>query len=188
MEKNHNNLQNTIRRFPSYEPEDEVWDAILTELQAAPLRQALARMHGYEPDDKLWDLIERKNVRKGRVKWWYAAAAALLLTGLAWFMWPRQAPRIAYSQEVVDQRLQVEGTLKTDQQYQVLKAYCETETLVCNSPQYKTLQEEYVRLSSASGQLQQAIGSFNTEPELLRQYNDIERQKADILNAMAKMI
>ena len=82
----------------------------------------------------------------------------------------------------------MDAELKTDQQYHLLKTYCETETLVCKSTEYKSLQQEYERLSSASEQLVQAIGDYNTEPALLRQYNEIERQKTDILNAMAKMI
>ncbi|MCF0070217.1 DUF3450 domain-containing protein [Dyadobacter sp. CY261] len=188
MEKNHSNLQNAIRRFPAYEPGDEVWNAISEEMNARPLKQALTKMPQYDPDEKLWDLIERKNVRERRLKWWYAAATILLATGAAWLMWPGNSTRIAYSQETVDQRLQMDAGVKTDQQYQVLKTYCETETLVCNTREYRTLQAEYERLSSASQQLELAIGDFNTEPALLRQYNEIERQKTDILNAMAKMI
>jgi len=188
MEKNHINLQNAVRRFPSYEPGNELWDAINENLLAQPLRQALSEMPAYEPDDKLWELIDRKNARQQRWKWGYPAAILLAAVGIARLMLPAGAQRIAYSQETVDQRLPMDADAKTDQQYRILKTYCETETLVCNSTEYRSLQQEYERLSSASQQLVQAIGDYNTEPELLRQYNEIERQKADILNAMAKMI
>ncbi|MDR6805457.1 hypothetical protein J2Y45_002234 [Dyadobacter sp. BE34] len=188
MEKNHINLQNAIRRFPAYEPGDEVWNAINENLLAQPLRQALSEMPSYEPDDKLWDLIDRKNTQQQRWKWGYAAAMLLMAAGIAWLILPTSSAGIAYSQETVDQRLQMDAELKTDQQYRLLKTYCETETLVCKSTEYQSLQQEYERLSSASEQLVQAIGDYNTEPALLRQYNEIERQKTDILNAMAKMI
>ncbi|GGM93902.1 hypothetical protein GCM10010967_28790 [Dyadobacter beijingensis] len=188
MEKNHSTLQNAIHRFPSYEPGDDVWEGIQEELYTVPLRVAISQMPDYEPDEQLWNLIERKKTRNGKLKWWYAAAGVLLAAGVVWLAQPQGSARIAYSQETVDERLQVENSLKTDQQYQLLKAYCETETLVCNSSEYRTLQKEYEQLSSASEQLQQAIGDYNTEPALLRQYNEIERQKTDILNAMAKMI
>ncbi len=188
MEKNHISLQNAIQRFPSYEPGDEVWDAINDNLTAQPLRQALSGMPDYEPDDRLWEIIDRKNMRQQRWKWGYAAALLLAAGGIAWLMLPAGSPRVAYSQETVDERLQMDTDVKTDQQYRILKTYCETETLVCNSNEYRSLQQEYERLSSASQQLVQAIGDFNTEPELLRQYNEIERQKTGILNAMAKMI
>lgn len=188
MENNHDNLQKAIRRFPVYEPGDGVWNGISEQLRSEPLRQALSEMPSYEPDDKLWELIERKTVHGERLKWWYSAAAILLAAGLAWQMMPKKPGRIAYSQEIMDDRLQIEAGLKTDQQYRVLKTFCETETLVCNTSEYRSLQAEYERLRSASEQLEHAIGPFNTEPELLRQYNDIERQKTDILNAMAKMI
>lgn len=188
METNHSNLQNAIRRFPVYEPDEEVWNGISHQLGCVPLRQALSEMPSYEPDDKLWELIERKTVRAQQRRWWYSAAAILLAACIGWQLMPQKSGRIAYSQETMDERLQIEDGLKTDQQYRLLKTYCETETLVCNSNEYRSLQEEYERLKSASEQLQHAIGPFNTEPALLRQYNDIERQKADILNAMAKMI
>ncbi|SEJ00995.1 hypothetical protein SAMN05216327_105257 [Dyadobacter sp. SG02] len=188
MEKNHTNLQNAIRRFPAYEPGNEVWNTINENLLAQPLREALSEMPDYEPDNKLWELIDRKNVRHRRWKWGYAAAILALAAGISWMILPRGPQRIAYSQEAVDERLQMDGEVKTDQQYRVLKTYCETETLVCNSTEYRSLQQEYERLSSASDLLAQAIGDYNTEPELLRQFNEIERQKTDILNAMAKMI
>ncbi|OJV14635.1 MAG: hypothetical protein BGO21_18185 [Dyadobacter sp. 50-39] len=188
MEKNHTNLANAIRRFPAYEPGDEVWAGINEQLHTEPLRTALAQMPAYEPDEKLWELIERKNARQQRWKWGYAAAILLMAAGTAWLMLPAGSPGIAYSSEIVDARLQMDAEVKTDQQYRVLKTYCETETLVCNSTEYRSLQQEYERLSTASQRLVQAIGTYNTEPELLRQYNEIERQKTDILNAMAKMI
>jgi len=189
MEKNHINLENAIRRFPAYEPGNEVWNGINENLLAQPLREALSEMPAYEPDDKLWELIDRKNARQRRWKWGYAAAAMLLMAGgLAWLTLPGGSQRVAYSQETVDERLQMDAAVKTDQQYRILKTYCETETLVCNSTEYRSLQQEYERLSSASDQLAQAIGDYNTEPELLRQFNEIERQKTDILNEMAKMI
>ncbi|WP_426294724.1 hypothetical protein ACN9ML_07950 [Dyadobacter endophyticus] len=188
MEKNHTNLQNALRRFPAYEPGEEVWNALNENLLAQPLRQALSEMPAYEPDEKLWDLIDRKSVRQQRLKWGYAAAMLLIGAGIAWLMLPADGPRVAYSQEPVDKRLQMEADIKTDRQYRLLKTYCETETLVCNSSEYRSLRQEYERLSSAADQLVHAIGNYNTEPELLRQYNEIERQKTDILNAMAKMI
>lgn len=188
MEKNHTNLQNAIRRFPAYEPGDEVWNGINENLLAQPLHQALSEMPAYEPDDRLWELIDRKNVQQQRWKWGYAAAILVLAAGVAWLMLPAGSQHIAYSQETVDERLQMDTDVKTDQQYRILKTYCETETLICNTTEYRSLQQEYERLSSASQQLVQAIGDYNTEPELMRQYNEIEKQKTDILNAMAKMI
>jgi hypothetical protein len=43
MEKNHITLENAVRRFPAYEPGDDVWNAINDDLLAHPLRQALSR-------------------------------------------------------------------------------------------------------------------------------------------------
>jgi hypothetical protein len=188
MERNYHNLQEAMRRFPVYGPGEQVWNTINEQLGEQPLRNALSELPGYEPDEQLWILIDAKNSRQQRWKWGYVAAVLLIAGGLGRMMVPSGLQRVAYSQEIVDVRLQMDSEVKTDQQYKLLKAYCERETLVCDSREYRTLQQEYEMLSSASERLSQAIGDYNTEPELVRQYNEIERQKADILNAMAKMI
>jgi len=188
MEKNHSNLQTAISRFPVYEPGEQVWDYINAQLEEQPLRKALAELPGYEPDERLWNLIDAGNVRRQRWKWGYVAAALLVAAGIGSIFVPSGPGRIAYSQEMVDERLQVGDELKTDQQYQLLKTYCDTETLVCDSREYKTLQQEYEMRSDAAERLSKAIGDYNTEPGLMKQYNEIERQKTDILNEVAKMI
>ena len=58
----------------------------------------------------------------------------------------------------IDSRLQPNSEAVTDQQFLNLKAYCETETLVCNRSDFKQLTQEYETLRAASRQLQQAIG------------------------------
>lgn len=188
MERNHRTLQDAIGRFPKYEPDESVWETLREKLNDHPLQKALEQMPVYEPDEMLWALIERKNKRlESKMGWWYAAAAAVVL--MAGVLLVRtDNSGIHYTQEKADPRLQAAEAPLTDLQYQKLKTYCENETLVCNSPDYRRLQTEYEKLSSASDQLQQAIGLYNAEPELMRQFISIEQQKAEILNEMAKMI
>jgi uncharacterized membrane-anchored protein YhcB (DUF1043 family) len=189
MERNHKTLQDAIGRFPKYEPADQVWEALHEKLNEGPLQKALRQMPVYEPDDKLWALIEKKNNgSKTAMVWWYAAAAAIVLMAGVLLVRTNPSAGISYTQEKADPRLQTGTDLVTDVQYQKLKAYCETETLVCNSDDYRRLRTEYEKLSSASDQLQQAIGNYNAEPELVRQFISVEQQKAEILNEMAKMI
>lgn len=187
METNHKTLQNAIRDLREYEPEENVWEAVRQKMNDVPLQAALSQMPEYEPDERLWTLIIRQPARR-RFVWGYAAAAMIVISAGLLLIRTKTASRISYTEELVDMRLQTDTHLVTDEQYQKLKAYCETETLVCDSQDYRHLRQEYERLSSASEALQQAIGSFNTEPELMRQFNDVEQQKALILNKMAKMI
>jgi hypothetical protein len=188
MDKNPNTLKNALAKLPGYTPAPQVWTSIRQRLREEPLQNALARLPEYAPDPLLWEVIEKNTRRKSGGAFRKYAAAVILAGTIGLLVWQNQGSRVEYAQEQIDGRLQVSEKLDTDQQYEKLKAYCETETMVCNTGQYKRLRQEFETLHSASSQLQDAIGQYNTEPELMRQLNSIEKQKAAILNEMAKMI
>lgn len=191
MEEKHKNLQKAIERLPNYEPDKVLWNNIADKLNELPLNTAVRALPQYEPDDKLWELIAASSsVKRPAMRWWHFAAA-IIMVGISISMLTNvnnTKPDISFSIEKVDARLQNNNLKPTDPQYQRLKAYCETNTLVCNSKDYKLLQTEYEKLNDASVQLKQTIGEYNTEVELVKQYIFLENQKANILNEMAKMI
>lgn len=191
MEYNINNLREALAKLPSSGPSDQIWLEIDRKLSEGPLQNALKELPVFEPDEHIWEAIEGKVPNRSRLSmvWWYAAAVMLVggITGL-WALRRNTAPMVAYSQEIVDERLQAKKDQKTDQQYEKLKAYCEAETMVCNDKNFKRLQQEYEKLQTATQQLQQAMGAYNTEPELIRQFSLVEQEKAEVLNEMAKMI
>lgn len=190
MEKNHENLKRAIGKLPGYEPDEQLWNTISEKLNELPLNTAIHALPEYEPDEKLWELIAAKAaVKKPSLRWWHLAAAMAAIGAVGLLTYVKDAnANIAYSVEKIDSRLQNNDLKPTDTQYLRLKAYCETETLVCNSKDYKRLQTEYEKLNDASVQLKQAMGEYNTEVELVQQYIFLEEQKADVLNEMAKMI
>jgi uncharacterized membrane-anchored protein YhcB (DUF1043 family) len=191
MEYNINNLREALAKLPSSGPSDQIWLEIDRKLSEVPLQNALKELPVFEPDEHIWEAIEGKVPNRSRLSmvWWYAAAVMLVggITGL-WALRRNTAPMVAYSQEIVDERLQAKKDQRTDQQYEKLKAYCEAETMVCNDKNFKRLQQEYEKLQTATQQLQQAMGAYNTEPELIRQFSLVEQEKAEVLNEMAKMI
>ncbi len=191
MEYNINNLREALAKLPSSGPSDQIWLEIDRKLSEGPLQNALKELPVFEPDEHIWEAIEGKVPNRSRLSmvWWYAAAVMLVggITGL-WALRRNTAPMVAYSQEIVDERLQAKKDQETDQQYEKLKAYCEAETMVCNDKKFKRLQQEYEKLQTATQQLQQAMGAYNTEPELIRQFSLVEQEKAEVLNEMAKMI
>jgi uncharacterized membrane-anchored protein YhcB (DUF1043 family) len=188
MEKNKDTLKAAIAKLPDYEPDEGVWDSLAQQMSELPLKNRLAELPQYEPDELLWELIVKKSeIAKQRRMRWYAAAVIVMIAGIGLFQKRSEQP-IAFTQEQVDERLQADTNSLTDEKYEKLKAYCETETLVCHSKDYRRLQDEYERLNVAARQLQQAIGTYNTEPELIRQFSTVEQQKAEVLNEMAKMI
>ncbi|KQS27965.1 hypothetical protein [Dyadobacter sp. Leaf189] len=189
MDKNQHTLKNAIAKLPGYTPAPQTWDSIGEKLGEEPLRKSLQSLPEYTPAPMVWDAIERKAPGRGRFAGWQYAAAILIAGISGLLVWREvRVTHVYFAQEQFDPRLQVSGEMGTDQHYELLKAYCETETLVCNSGRYKRLREEFETLHSASSQLQEAIGQYNTEPELMKQLNTIEKQKAAILNEMAKMI
>jgi len=191
MEYNHNTLQKAILKLPLQEPNENIWEEISQKLDEEPLQNALKNLSEYEPDKRLWELIENKSVirRHSPVAWWYAAAAILIASSIGlWMLQSNKTQIISYSEEIADSRLQISKEQVADYQYQQLKTYCETETLVCNNKDFKQLTQEYEKLRTASEQLKQAMGKYNTEPQLVRQFSIVEQEKADVLNKMAQMI
>jgi hypothetical protein len=190
MEKNNHLLKSALAKLPNYAPDESIWTSLSQNLDELPLKAALKQLPDYEPEEMLWELIVKKSVKKKQPKIWQYAAAVVLIVGAAsvWFLVTGNEKQIAFTQEKQDERLQADMGQITDLEYRKLKAYCETETLVCTSKDYRQLQHEYEKLAGAAAELEEAIGRYNTEPELVRQFANIEQQKAAVLNEMAKMI
>jgi len=191
MEHQKGKLQQALAKLPTFEPQEDIWAGINRVLDEFPLQNALQKLPFTEPDESVWRKIEGEIGADNKLNlgWWYAAAV-IFLTGFGgfWFVKNQSKSAVAYSQETIDLRLQVKNEPLTDQQYEKLKSYCEAETIVCGNKNFRRLQEEYETLSMASKRLQQAMGNYNTEPELIRQFSLLEQEKAEVLNEMAKMI
>lgn len=190
MEQNKHRLSKALPQLSQFLPDDKLWDSIQQKLQEGQLNEALQDLPIYEPQQEVWQAISASlPARRVTIRWWYAASV-LLIVGLAtaWMLNKSPDQSIDFSQEIADMRLQSGQQPETDLAYQKLVAYCQTETLVCQRKDYKLLKDEYEKLDLASEQLHDVIGSYNTEPELVRQFNNVERQKTAVLNEMAKMI
>ena len=191
MELNKNDLKEALAKLPSFQPADFIWTEIARNLDEQPLQQALKSLPTQTPDNFVWENIESKIIgtKNKNLTWWYAAAMILAI-GFAGLLYNtnKSDSRILYTQEVIDTRLQIKAEPVTDQQYAKLVSYCEAETVVCNDKNFRRLKQEYEILRSAAQQLQKAMGHYNTEPELTRQFSIVEQEKAEVLNEMAKMI
>jgi len=190
MENNRNIIETAISKLAIHEPREHVWKQLDQKLSEAPLYTALKNLGEYEPDQSVWKAIEIKNVSTNRtVIWWYAAAVVLFASTL--FIWnskTNQKSFISFSVEPIDSRLQVSQEVASDYQYEQLKSHCESETLICSSDDFKRLKKEFEELQTAAAQLRQAMGQYNSQPELMRQFSMLEQEKAEVLNKMAKMI
>ncbi|GAB2763583.1 hypothetical protein GCM10027275_00760 [Rhabdobacter roseus] len=190
MEKNKSTLREALQKLPSYPPPEETWQGTCQKMNELPLREALSQLPTYQPAEVLWESIEAKSASKKRTAWYRVAAAVTVgLLGLGTFyLWPGENSAVAYSVEQVDTRLQPEPDRLIDAEYEKLRAYCEAQSLLCSGDDFQRLQREFEALQRASERLQQAMTPYNTEPALVRQLNQLEREKAQLLNEMATFI
>lgn len=178
-------------QFPEYEPSDEVWKKIEAGLNQDVLQKTIGQLPEFEPTDEVWNNISKElNLHKSNViiwKWASVAASVLLIAGIVLFK-PWDRPDISYSQEKLDKQLLLSPGDDSQKQYEMIVAYCKQETYVCQNREFKELKSELEELNSASVQLKKAVGTYNTEPELMAQLSTIEQQKADIIRKMAMKI
>lgn len=191
MEKNKETLDKALTQLSQYQPSEAIWNDIDQKLGEYTLQDALTKLPQHEPDDSLWEQIEQDIPQPGGNAFRKALAAAVIIIASAlviWLMEAKPGKQISYTEEVVDQRLRIADTQTVDTQYENLKEWCETESVVCSQSDFKELTKEYEILRIATEQLKQAMGNYNAEPELVRQLTAVEQEKTAILNKMAKLI
>ncbi|HEV7379116.1 MAG TPA: hypothetical protein VGN64_04935 [Dyadobacter sp.] len=191
MEENKEILNKALAQLAQYQPPEAIWNDIDQKLAEHTLHEALNNLPQHEPAEELWEQIEQEIPQPKGNDFRKALAAAVVIIASALvigLMKAKPGRQISYSEEIVDQRLRVSDTQPIDVQYENLKVWCETESVVCNRPDFKELTKEYETLRSATDQLMQAMGTYNAEPELVRQLTAVEQEKTAILNKMAKLI
>lgn len=178
-------------QLPEYEPSNEVWKKIEAGLNQDVLQKAIDQLPEYEPIEETWSGINQGlNLHKPKLviwKWASLAASVLLIAGLVLYK-PWESSNISYSQEKLDKQLLLSPTDDSQKQYEMIVAYCKEQTYVCQNPEFKELKTELEELNLASIELKEAVGAYNTEPELMAQLSTIEQQKADVIRKMAMKI
>ncbi len=179
--------------LPEYEPSDEVWNKINTELNHDILRKGISQLPEYEPDGRIWEKIEAdlnpKIVKLNNWRWVAVAASMVLIIGLGFYLnYQKTQPTIAYSEQKMDSQLLLQPSDNSDADYETIVAFCKEQTYVCENPEFRNLKVELDDLQAASVQLKEAIGQYNTEPKLMAQLAQVELQKAEILKKMTTKI
>jgi hypothetical protein len=178
-------------QLPEYEPSDELWKKIEAGLNQDVLQKAIGQLPEFEPSEEVWSAINQGlNLRKPKIsiwKWASVAASVLLIAGIVLYK-PWDGSDISYSQEKLDKQLLLSPTDDSQKQYDMIVAYCKEQNYVCQNPEFKELKTELEELNLASVHLKEAVGAYNTEPELMSQLTVIEQQKADIIRKMTMKI
>ena len=192
QEKNKHILKDLIRQLPVYQPSDTLWDGIEQDLIApAPLSE---RLPLYDPPAKVWEAIEASLEKPGRagnglrrlLPW--AAAAAAALAGLVWYFQPPPQPAapaalvsMSYSREIADDALLLRDWEQEEDAFALAEKWCNTSPFTCTNPDMITLRTELDELTDAKMALEEALGKYGTDADLIGQLVKIERQRTVLL-------
>jgi hypothetical protein len=194
-------MQKLKQILPTHNPPDAVWERIAEEL--SPLREVAA----HHPPESVWENIEKDmGPVTARPDWqsggesfghtglpmynWRVAAGLLVpVLGFAIWFWMLKKPSetISYSEE----KSAIQTPLADDeveQQYARIQALCVQRVAACETPDFKNLKRELDDLTTASQQLRDAMGAYNTDEALTQQLSDIERERGLILRRLEQKI
>lgn len=197
LEKNRHILQNLLRKLPAYQPPDDVWEGVENALSSpAPLRLDNL-LPVYNPPDEVWEKIDaalaapalsKKPAR--RMLPWLAGAAASL-AALVWFLQPstiqgasEASVTFSYGKEIVDNALLARDWQQDEDAFGMLERLCATSSFTCTNPDMNTLRTELDELTEARNALEQALGNYGADVDLISQLAEIERQRTTLLKKM----
>lgn len=196
LEKNRNILLELLRKLPVYDPPPGVWDDVEKSLGGASPK-GLGLLPSYPPPDSVWEKIESElDAEKGKVRplrrflpW--AAAVAACLAAVIWFFQPTTTPEsmaakvsITYSREMVDPALLQRDWKQDEEAFDMIQQLCANSAFTCTNPDMQSLQAELDELTEAKMALEEALGVYGTDLDLIGQLTQIERQRTALLKRM----
>lgn len=193
-------LRKGVADLEEYEPPTLVWGNIQNELV---LQKSIAELPNYEPPTSVWEniaqeLSTRKPQRTGRVvsmqKWVrYAAAAAILsaltIFGLNLISTETEAEaQFSYSIETVEDDLLKKDWNEDEDAFAYLMNICKERVLACENPEFKSLKMELEELNDAKAMLEEAIGAYGTNADLVVEIREIEFARTNIVKRMIENV
>lgn len=195
-------LGEMVQTLPEYAPPAMVWEDIDEKLGIAqveePLMTALEQLPIYEPPSLVWKGIEAqlapaKEAKVVTLAWrgWIAAAAmvgVMLLAGVLFFNQDSETITIAYSEEVRNAEELKPDWYEDEDAFATILAICKTQTFTCEAPEFKSLKTELEELNDARTALEEVMGDYGQDNNLMKQLARIEHERSDVLKEMVKMI
>ncbi|HQU59237.1 MAG TPA: hypothetical protein PLU64_08575 [Saprospiraceae bacterium] len=203
-EQNPEVLKAAIRQLPAYRPPDTVWGDIEAALgqmeQEQALREALAQLPAYSPPESLWETIEaelpdvnRKAPRLRAISWASAAAAAVVLLSIAWFLWPSpDSPfEVSYAYETTTGSNPTLFENDWDEDEPALKKAVDQfsqDPVARQDPAYQSLLVEWKELNEAKAEVVEIMERYGKDGRLIRQLSEIERERSALAKQMVIQI
>ncbi len=193
------NLKKALKNLPVHKAPDRVWAKIDLELGHqdgdSPLNASLAKLPVYQPTEQVWENIAQELpgakpwFKVHRNVWGLAASFALLIGGLFWMNGSSEGKiEYAYSEEVLDERLQFEVLEDDEATFAMIEEICELKSYLCDFSDFNNLRNELAELTEAKEELQFALSDYNTNPELMAELNDIEMERTVVFKRLLAML
>lgn len=189
-------LQSGVAEMSEHEPPNLVWDNIQNELV---LQKTIAELPEYTPPVSVWDNISEtlestKSQPTGRVvpmRKWMRYAAAVAVIGILTIIGFNQLGtttttdgQLTYSVETLDENLFKKDWNEDEDAFEYLMNICKERAVACENPEFKILKKELEELNDAKMMLEEAIGSYGTDANLIAEMRQIEFARTDIVKKM----
>lgn len=183
--------------MPSYQPPAQVWERIDKSL-ALPAEAEWKLLPEYLPPESVWDQIESglstkqktpvRSLPIRRLLPW-ATGIAATMAGLFWLFQPFRSVgstgegvvSISYSREIVDASLLQRDWEQDENAFDMINRLCAASAFTCNNPDMQSLQAELDELTEAKISLEEALGKYGTDIDLIGRLTEIERQRTALL-------
>ena len=180
--------------LPQHQPQDDLWNAISHQLDTVEIRDNLPK---HEPSEALWTKLEAKieePVRKrNSILKWAAILVLALGSALVFNNLSNDKPKLEYHVEwdeapeptrAEDDRTGSEGIAGND----LIEQLCQRSKTVCETPEFKNLEEELKQLESDRAEIEAQINPYADNTKLERMLVHIELEHSKIVNEMTRKL
>lgn len=193
-------LNSALKNLQKYQAPDSIWENLNSNLdkisEEQPLQDALKQLPVYEPSSKVWEMIsEDLSPQKSFFKVYRnvlsIAASVVILIGCGVFFFGNSGDanyQYAYSEEVVDERLQLNVEEPDEEAFAMIETICSERAFLCKHVDFQRLREDFDDLNSAYEELKYAISDFNTSPELMEEMTNIELERTVVFKQLLAML
>jgi hypothetical protein len=197
QELNRKALTDAIQQLPHYEPEEQVWNGISSELD---LKDAVQALPQYAPPAGLWSSIEeeistpaveRKRLPPLRIYIAAAASVALLITAGLFLMDTQKGSNeaITYHKSVVEGQWAYENSWDSDEQDLMAVVYMfKKDPVARQANTYQELLDEWAELNEAKAEIREMMKKYGQDEQLISALGKIERNRSAVVKEMAIQI
>lgn len=197
QELNHKTLRDAIQALPLYEPGEQAWASISSELD---LKDAIQALPEYAPPAEIWSNIEneipatrvhRKRLKPLRI---YIAAAAsialLVIAGLFTFNTNQNRNEaITYHKSIIEGQWVHENDWdEDDPDLLAVVSMFAKDPVAKQASSYQDLLSEWEELNTAKAEIKEMMKKYGQDEQLISALGKIERNRSAIVKEMAIQI